>query len=551
MTDKKDFTSIHDLGEFEHSDDPDIEAQLADEFHSKTTVTSLDDLDDDAGFGDTPVDEDPPEEFGEEDAFDEFNYSSDEATDPAMVMPEDSEESTFEESSEASFESSDEWAENSDEDEFPNNDEDSFEDQNEFPEEAIEDPSEDFQDEATASFTEEPTGEFSIEDSEDSSEDSEEEDSNQFAEDSEDFGENQDLDTTEDQLEEEVQQELQKIDEEDHAEENSTEDEFPAQSPQESFLDQMSSPVPPVENFQSGNVMSSSNEFQTSLSAGSMGQQELEGYDSKHMATVAEGISDSVPEIPRISTTYDDFKQNVENLSYAPSPEATGPLFAIHIKGSLYNYKDHIQSIFDEYMIDINLNEETYLMPLQSGFLQVSRISEYILIQLTNSLSKYGFTIQAFYLEDIISPENIDELESKGLESEHNLPQNLADHAEFAEANDWDEDDVLITVTSGPKGYKVLKRCGIAQKMITLSRQDFENLQANFTKFFSDDIHLSGSSTLMDGLIEKIHNELKEDAREKGANCMVNFKLEQTLDINVVILHFSADLLYLRKLNEY
>jgi hypothetical protein len=546
MTDKKDFTSIHDLGEFEHTDDPDIEAQLADEFSSKTTVTSLDELDDDNGFGDSPLDEDPPEEFDDPESFDEFNYSADsddvsldDPTDPAMEMSGDLGETE-----------GDNWQDDQTEsfgaDSTETFDTDSTETDNTFSEDA------------TSEFsTDDATSDFSMDDVNDLSDEAPAEISGEFAEETpeevlENISDEMSVEAT-DSLEEQTTEDLIAMSEQDDIENEQIEqvEEFPEQNANESFLDQMTSPVAPVENFQSGQVMPSSNEYESSVAMGSLGHQELEQINTKHMMEVADSISDNVPEIPSISTTYNDFKQNVENLSYAPSPEATGPLFAVHIKGSLFNYKDHIQSIFDEYMIGINLNEETYLMPLQSGFLQVSRISEFILIQLTNALSKYGFTIEAFYLEDIISPENVEDLESRGLESEYNLPQNLADNANFAEKNDWDEDDILITVTSGPKGYKVLKRCGITQKMITLPREDFENLQTNLNQFFNDDVHLSGSSTLMDGLIEKIHEELKEDARSKGANCMVNFKLEQTLDINVVILHFSADLLYLRKLNEY
>lgn len=527
MTEKKDFTSIHDLGEFEHAEDPETDAQfseednLEDEFLSKTTVTSLSDLDDDAAFENEfdPNESDEPNDSPE--SFEEFSYSESDSTDEFAT------ESLIEDDNESSTGQFD--TDTFSEDQF------SMESNEEF------DSLDSYNDDNSDGITEE-----NIEDNNDSDPEADPEEHPEVnEEDSFEFGSEPDLDSD---LDSPIDSELDSpIDSE--IETETEQPEFPDQQLHESFEDQMQVVMPAKENYGHTTLQNS----QASLSSiGSLGSDDIQNYTQQQMQEVAENISAQVPEVPRVITTYDDLKREVKNLSYAPSPEGTGPLFAIQIQGQLAHYKDHIQSILDEFQIQANLSERTYFGPLQAGLIQISRISEYVTVQVTNALSKYGISVKTFYLEDIISShEDMEELESRGLESEFNLPQNLQDHAEFAPANDWPEDDILITTTSGPKGYKVLKRCGVTQKIITLSRQDFKNLQVNINKFFNNDVHLSGSSTLLDGLIKKVYEELKEDAREKGANCMVNFKLEQTMDIHLAILHFSADLLYLRKLHVY
>ena len=87
----------------------------------------------------------------------------------------------------------------------------------------------------------------------------------------------------------------------------------------------MSNPIPPVDTFQSGHLDSDFNQLQTTNIAGSIGEKDLVDINSKHMSSLSEGMSENIPEITRIMTTYEDFKKNIESLSYAPSPQATGP----------------------------------------------------------------------------------------------------------------------------------------------------------------------------------------------------------------------------------
>lgn len=548
MTDKKDFTSIHDLGEFEHATDPEIDAQLTDEFESKTTVTSIEELDDDENGAEAFESSfESPEEEQDDQSFEEFSYDAEADSDFDRDDGDDNDETdnndmySEEQPEELSANFTNEPTGEIESNDFSELETDMSNDFGIEPDEPFIDSDPDTDPYATepenteqSEFLAEGTEELTANLAESSEEESLGLESEQSTE---DFVEN-----APGELLEETPEEIPAAIPDDSPEE------FPPQQLNESFEDQMSvvrtHPETYPETYQESPFHSAS--------LGSLGSEDITSYTEQHMQEVAENISDNVPEIPKISTTYNDFKQEVENLSYAPSPEGTGPLFAVHLRGPLAYYKDHIQSILDEYQISVNLNEQTYSGPLQAGFVQISRLGEYIAIQLTNALCKYGISVETYFLEDIISnDEDIEELETRGVESEFNLPQNLQDHAEFEATNDWPEDDILITTTTGPKGYKVLKRCGVTQKIITLSRQDFKNLQVNLNEFFTDDVHLSGSSTLLDGLIKKMYEELKEDAKDQGANCMVNFKFEQNLDIDLVVLHFSADLLYLRKLHVY
>ncbi|MBT3584480.1 MAG: hypothetical protein HN509_06220 [Halobacteriovoraceae bacterium] len=467
--DAGDLTSLEDLGEFLHQNDPDLDAQLdgnsADgEDQALAELNDLEDSED--SFA---IDEEETEEESDPPPFDKTPELPEEAFD-----------------------------ENTDvEDSFPTLDD--SQDDSELETEAETDsfeatePDMSFGDEETEEdeSSEESLGESSFGDVEEPEAIDESETmelAEEFAEESEDIAEESPLDQNmqSDSFDSESFEEDQPLDTSDD-DFTAPEEEFEAieeEEEQVTAFEESDTEIQPIEE---------------EVVEATQGDQNQELAET--LIPIAKVEESPAPQAVSSASreNFKDLKEFGESISYGSMALGGNPPFSVIIKGIKYlEDSEDILIILREHGLVTDENEAEMEKALANGCILISQISEYSAIYLAHRIRRFEVEV-LLGLSEELHPSKAYEGDQKGLINKENLKQNQKE-ALVIEEKQIELESIILTTTPSLEGYIIQNYIGLATEHTIVDEDELERM--HLSKKMEDEIKSEDM-----GLTQHLHQE--------------------------------------------
>lgn len=477
-----DLTRIEDLSEYDHEDDPDVEARLKaaeDAFHSQDgdlpELPSLSDLEDD--LEDTLENNSDPEE----DFTSSEEVSFEESTIPDLPIGEDLTQG-IEDDEDSGAEDFYQASEDQEEDEgafesFESEDNFSSYDSNLEEGEGLSD-GQDFE----GDFNTSENDEWTIEDSS----------SLNMAE---ELPDTQNDDQSEDQN---LDFSAQNFEEED----GFTSEEEPLLSEE---IDSQDNLLPEEEGNDEDFPFSSEDE---SLFGTDNEEVSLPNHlDLSEPATVTSAPDNRENASPITRETFQDLRDFGNAISYGAVTTGGNPPFSLILRGIKFSEDaEDIKIILNEHGLVTPENQDTISQGLENGSLLISQISEYSAIYLAHRLRKFDVSLR-IGLSDQLHQSRSYTQEGRGLISKDNLKQNREESMDVVK-QDFSLESIILTTTSSLQNYDIHRYIDIVSTHTLVNEDELKQLH--------EDSKNSDTENSPDPILETILGDFPQESVEEA-----------------------------------
>ncbi|MBH48166.1 MAG: hypothetical protein CME71_08350 [Halobacteriovorax sp.] len=201
---------------------------------------------------------------------------------------------------------------------------------------------------------------------------------------------------------------------------------------------------------------------------------------------------------------FEDLRQFAERISYGAVAQGGNPPFSLILRSIRYQEDaEDILIILREHGLVSDDNEQSIEQGLANGSLLISQISEYSAIYLAHRFRRFDLDVLVG-LSDEIHPSQSYDSDARGLVSKQNIRQNIHERIDLERAPVKIQ-NIMLTTTPTLEGYSIREYLGVISHHSVLSAQEIEE--------FSNSNPLTG-----DEIVDAIQRDLTEVLEKHGTH---------------------------------